>query len=306
MHDSDGIDPLKQVYANYTKPQLDAQYDQSSLVPDMVEYAHRWRAWSAAASAKRRPISFRYGDHPHEQLDLFEATHGAPLHMHVHGGAWKALSKDDAAFVSRGLGGIGHNVAVLDFALASEVHLAQMVAQIRRAFLWLRGSIRRLNAAEAPILVSGHSSGAHLAAALLDQEWWQEAGLTAADFAGLVLASGCYELEPVRLSARNNYLKLSERESHQLSPLHHLPDELPPVHVVWGEGELPEFRRQSRCFAKAVSRRSPELEMQELAGLNHFEVYDCFHDPDSAICKAAHAMIRRPTKDEILNKEEMT
>jgi arylformamidase len=306
MTHADGIDPLKKIILSYTKLQLDAQYDQSSLVPDMAEYVRRWRAWSSGARTLRSPRTLRYGNHPKEELDFFSGVPGGQIHLHIHGGAWKALTKEDAAFVVRGGKGRLCNIAVLDFALAPEVRLSQMVSQVRRGFLWLRNSAQRLDSAEGPILVSGHSSGAHLAATLIDRNWWREVGLTAADFAGVVLASGCYDLEPVRLSARNDYLKLTKSESYRLSPLHQLPEQLPPVCVVWGEHELAEFRRQSRCFAEAVADRTPDLAVKELPDLNHFEVYDSFHDPASAINKTVSRMIHNSTNSGLTNKEEIT
>ncbi|MCC6000119.1 MAG: alpha/beta hydrolase [Pararhodobacter sp.] len=283
-------DQLEKLYLCYTKAQLDAQYDQQTLVPDAAAYMRRWRARSDAFIASHPPRTLKYGAGAQESLDLYGATPGAPLHMHVHGGAWRALGRQDAGFAARGLGAGGSAVAVLDFDLTPAVPLARMVAQVRMAFLWLRAQAGQLTGSAAPVSVSGHSSGAHLAACLLDRAWWADAGLTAADFGPVLLASGCYDLHPVRLSARNTYLHLTPEEAHRLSPLHHLPADLPPLALFWGAGELAEFRRQSTALAGALLQQGAAHQATELPALNHFEIYDCFHDPASAICRAAQAM----------------
>ncbi len=280
------------VYRGYTQAQLDAQYDQRTLVPEAARYMDRW-ARTSAETRRRLPCgTHSYGSGAQETLDLFGAGASGVLHMHLHGGAWRALSKSDASFVASGLCHDGARVAVVDFDLAPQTRLPDIVAQIRRAFLWLRTNAGALGAAQGGVIVSGHSSGAHLAACLLDRDWWKAAGIGAADFAGVILASGCYDLEPVRLSARNRYLHLTPATAQRLSPIHALPDMLPPVAIFWGAQELDEFKRQSRALAARVMPQEPGRQAQELAGLNHFDVYDAFADPESPIARTARAMAR--------------
>jgi len=264
------------VYRGLTQAELDAQYDQRTAVPHVGEYAARWQSLSASLRAERPCETNAYGPSPAERLDLYPGA-GADVHLHIHGGAWTRLSRQEAAFTVAGLGAMAAQVAVAGFGLAPQTRLPAMVAQIRRAFLWLRTH------AGAPIAVSGHSSGAHLAACLLDRRWWVAEGLGPRDFAAVLLASGPYDLEPVRLSARNDYLGLSRDEAARLSPILHLPELLPPMAVIWGDGELAEFRRQSEAMATAVRARRPDARVEMLAGRNHFDVYDDFGDPGSRV-----------------------
>lgn len=276
MQDTTNTSGAGAVYRGLSQAELDAQYDQRTAVPHVDEYAARWRRLSQALHRSSPVETHAYGSTPEERLDLHTGR-GAGLHLHIHGGAWKALSREDAAFTIAGLGSTAAQVAVVGFGLAPGTRLSGMVAQIRRAFLWLRAHVR------APVAVSGHSSGAHLAACLLDRDWWAAEGLCPRDFAAVLLTSGPYDLEPVRLSARNGYLGLSRDEAERLSPIHHLPDRLPPVAVLWGEGELAEFRRQSEAMAAAVRSRRPDAVAEMLAGRNHFDVYDDFGDPTSQV-----------------------
>ena len=55
--------------------------------------------------------------------------------------------------------------------------------------------------------------------------------------------SGIYDLEPVRLSARNNYLNLDEASAILNSPITIVGKNTPPALVAWGTDELPEFKR---------------------------------------------------------------
>jgi arylformamidase len=276
------------VYRGMGQAALDAQYEQRTLVPRTGDYMARWAARSAALRRTNPPRALAYGEHPDEILDLYPGPRGAPVHLHIHGGAWRAQSRRDVGFVAAGLGP-GATVAVAGFSLAPAVHLRVMVDQVRRAALALLAP-GAVPGAPPGLVVSAHSSGAHLAACLLDPAWQAGAGLGPGAIRGMVLVSGLYDLEPVRLSARNGYLHLSPADVAALSPIRHLPDRPPPVHVLWGDGELAEFQRQSRDFAAALVGKGGRVGATCLSGCNHFDVCDLFGLPDSPVAAIARRL----------------
>jgi arylformamidase len=277
------------VYGGYTQAELDAQYEQRTLVPDLTAYMARWSAGSAEA---RETLECRlgvpYGPSEDELLDLFLApVAGAPIHVHIHGGAWRWIGRDVSSFPAPVFVGAGMNFAVLDFGLVPAIALAEQVAQVRRAIAWLHRNADDFGGDRARIQVSGQSSGAHLGAmALAPGDDLPPRAVHSA-----VLACGAYDLEPVRLSARNDYLHLDPPMARALSPIAQIAEEGPPVFVAWGEGELDEFRRQSRAFADAWAARGNPVESLEFAGRNHFDMWDEFADPDSPIVAAAQRLI---------------
>lgn len=269
------------VYRGLSQAELDAQYDQRTLVPDAARYMARWAEWSAAAPPPAGRL--RYGEGADEWLDLYGPA-GGPAVLFLHGGAWRQGRAGDFGFVAQGLGADGAQVAVAEFSLAPAVPLARMVDQVRRALV-------RLAAEAGPVVVAGHSSGAHLAACLLDPRWRAATG--GEPLAGLALVSGVYDLEPVRLSARNAYLSLSQEEAARLSPIETLPERPPPVALAWGDAELAEFVRQSEAFAEALRARGGAVSCVEVAGANHFEMCDAFADPSSAVATLARGLMER-------------
>ena len=289
--------PATPVFGGMDQVELDRQYDQRTAVPNVPDYAERWAARSAERRAEGRHETLSYGPSPAEMIDVFPGHTGNPgVHMHIHGGAWRSMSRPEVCFVVEGLAPLGPPVAVAGFGLAPATRLPEIVDQIRRAFLFLRARF-------GPVTVSGHSSGAHLAACLLDRNWWAQAGLGREDFTAMLLASGPYDLEPVRLSARNAYLDLTEAEAAALSPARHLPDTLPSLAIIWGEGELPEFARQSRSMAEALRARRPDVHVEVLAGHNHFDVYETFGEaggrPATLLAALAESATRSSQNREI-------
>ncbi len=278
------------VYRGYIKDELDAQYDQRSLVPDPTPYRE---AWTAGTLAARRDLECRldvaYGRSEIERLDLYFPPNadGAPIMLYFHGGAWRLLSKEHSGFPAPHLVAAGACFVAPDFISAADASLDEMVRQTRSAVAWARENADGFGGDRERIFVSGHSSGAHLAAMALADGWRADFGLPEDTVKGAVIASGSYDLEPVRLSARNDYLHLDEAAAYRNGPIHHIPKEAPGIFVAWGDGDLDEFRRQSAAFAEAWRAAGHGCETLELAAHNHFDVSSAFGDADSPIVGAA-------------------
>lgn len=273
---------MTHVYGAYSQAELDAQYDQSSRVPDMDRYVSRWEEMSAAWRAACPPRVLRYGPHERQTVDVFVPSSlqegvASPLHVHLHGGAWRSMCARAVSHLGRPLLASGIGYAAIGFPLAPEASLDAMVASVVAGLDAIQASARDLGVDAAAVSLSGFSSGAHLAAMLLARR--PEAGLI-----GATLVSGVHDLEPVRLSARNCYLALDEDAARRASPvLQPWPPQGAPIALFAGGEELDEFRRQSEAFADALRRQGRCVSHQEMAGLNHFDMFDALCDPDSAV-----------------------
>jgi arylformamidase len=126
-------------------------------------------------------------------------------------------------------------------------------------------------------VLCGHSSGGHLGGCALTRLGFVRKAL---------LVSGIYDLLPVRLSARNDYVRLDERLEHEYSPIRHVDKIRCPVTVGWAEKESAEFFRQSKEFAEKL--RAPTLIGKDL---NHFEILETMADPASRLGRAALNML---------------
>jgi arylformamidase len=84
--------------------------------------------------------------------------------------------------------------------------------------------------------------------------------------------SGMYDLVPVRLSARNAYVKFDDATVAALSPLRHLDRLCAPLIVARGTCETPEFQRPNREFAAAVEAAGKLMPLLVGENYNHFEL----------------------------------
>jgi arylformamidase len=262
---------LTKVFRDYDQKALDDQYEQRVWVPRAEDIIRRYGELSDAVRSRiGEPVTERYGPTPIETLDIY--GEGRKALVFVHGGAWKRQSKRENAFAAGMVVDAGAAYVALDFALLPTVTLPEMVGQVCRGVEWVHANLSK------EIVLCGHSSGGHLAACALTRLNFIRSGL---------VVSGIYDLLPVRLSARNDYVRIDERLEHEYSPIRHIDKIRCPVTVGWAEKEAAEFYRQSSEFAKKLG--APAIIGK---GLNHFEIALTLADPHAPLGSAALEMLR--------------
>lgn len=264
------------IYQGYSAEELDRQYSPRASVPDHERHALEAASRSAdyRSRAGNAVYDVAYGPHPMETLDVFRpgSPAGAPVHVFIHGGYWRARVKEEFSYVAEPLVDAGAVVAVVNYALCPEVSIEEIVRQTRAccAFLWRNpdvhgGDIDRMH-------ISGHSAGGHLAAMLMATDWPHfDDGLPADMIKSGVLLSGIYDLTPILRTSVQNDVRLTDDAVRRISPLTRKPATKAPMTIAVGGAESDEFRRQSRVLADAWKRLAP-IEHLELPGLNHFSI----------------------------------
>jgi arylformamidase len=164
--------------------------------------------------------------------------------------------------------------------------LMAMADQVRRGIGWVYRNAGSFGGDPNRLYVSGHSSGGHLAAVVLTTDWQKDFGLPIDTVKGGLCASGMYDLYPVSLSVRRNYVNFTAQVIEALSPKRHLDTLTAPVIVAHGTLETPEFQRQSREFAAAVKAANKSAELIVLNGYNHFEVAESLGNPYGVLGRA--------------------
>ena len=262
----------------------EAEYNLRARVPEHPEIFARWAREAEDYRAEtlkcgRAELGLSYGDTPRQFIDLFlpDGGESAPLAMYIHGGYWRSFDPSSSSHMARGLNARGVAVAVVGYDLCPIVSIADIIEQMRRAciFLWQRFGRR--------LLVSGHSAGGHLAAAMVATDWHALYPKAPADLvpAGYAI-SGVFDLTPLVGVSINQDLKLDADAARRLSPLFWPVAPERTFDAVVGELETGEFKRQSQAMVQAWQKSGAGTRYAEFPG-NHFTVIDALADPDSAM-----------------------
>lgn len=293
MSDQPGQPMSNAVYLDYSQDELDSAYDQRIWAPDMGAILSDCAARSRAVrESGLYHADISYGTGADEVLDWFPAEgDGAAIHIHLHGGAWRAQSKHDVSFIAPAFTAAGVHFVAPDFTNLPKVRLPDMVDQLVRAVTFVHRHAAEFGADPDRIFISGHSSGAHLCSVLVTIDWARY-GLPHNVLKGALCISGSYDLVPVMLSARRLYIDLTPDEVLRYSPIRHVDDVRCPVDLVYGERESLEFIRHGKAFAEALLGSKHRSSIEAFAGLNHFETAVQFANPDSVIHGKAMQQIR--------------
>ncbi len=263
---------------------LETEYSPRITVPDHAEIFARWARDAENYRADmlkngKAELGVPYGDTPRQFIDLFLPAAGetAPLVMFIHGGYWRAMDPSFHSHMARGLNERGYLVAVAGYDLCPVVTIADIIEQIRRAcaFLWQRFERR--------LLVTGHSAGGHLTAAMVATDWqklWPKVppDLVPAGYA----ISGIFDLAPLTQTSMNQDFGLDVEAARRISPMFW---QVPPgraLDAAVGDLETSEFKRQSRDMADAWRLADAQTRYHEQPG-NHFTVIEALADPQNAM-----------------------
>jgi arylformamidase len=270
--------------------ELDDAYDQSVWAPNQRDVSKRRELWSEAIRARLGSERFSYGPTDIEKLDIYKTSRwNAPTRIFIHGGAWRGGSAKDSAYPAEMFIGAGAHYVAVDFASVGEMDgsLWPMADQVRRAVAWVYKNAASFGGDPNQIYLAGHSSGAHLAGVVLITEWRKDFGLPDDIVKGALLISGMYDLKPVRLSKRSEYVKFTDEMEQALSTQRHLEKLKTPVILAHGTLESPEFQRQTREFATAVKAAGKPVQLLVGEGYNHFELPETFGNRSGLLGRAA-------------------
>jgi len=283
------------VWLDMDQKELDDAYDQSVYAPNRDQMNKRRASESDLVRGRLgAPKRVAYGTTPHEMLDIYPARNGnAPVAVFVHGGAWRGGYAKNSAYAAETFVRAGAHFVVLDFinVIESGGDLMPMIEQVRRGVAWAAKNAASFGGDPSHICVMGHSSGAHLGGCVLITDWEKDFGLPRDIVKGATLCSGMYDLKPVRLSKRSDYVKFTDAVEDALSTQRHLDRINCPVTVLHGTLETPEFQRQSRDFAAALKAVGKPVRLIVAEGYNHYEIGETLNNPYGPFGHAALEMM---------------
>jgi arylformamidase len=234
----------------------------------------------------------RYGPGPKECFDIFAAASDAkgvppPAQIFIHGGYWRAMDKSDYSHLATDVVAAGVTHISLNYDLCPEVTLDAIVAEIRRAVIYIYQNAAALGIDGERLYIAGHSAGGHLTGMMMRQDW-TEAGLPQDVFKGAMPISGAFEPEAILHTSINEDVGLDLDMARRNGLLDGPPTVAAPVLALVGGAEPEGFHALSESYV-ALCGNGKKI---SVAGANHFTVLNYIFQQDGDYFAAMMARIK--------------
>lgn len=275
---------MSAIYREFDQAALDLEYMPTRHVPALAPFIEAYTEGSARARETLTWRSIAYGASEAETVDFFPATQpNAPLHVFIHGGYWRMLSKRESSFAAPGFIRAGAAFAAVDYTLVPHATIDEIVRQVRTAVAYLYREAESLGVDRTRIHVSGSSAGGHLTGMVLGTDWSRLFGLPADVVRGGTPVSGLMDLEPVSLCCVNDWMQFDRASIEHYSPMRHLPPAGTQVIAAVGGLETDEFKRQTLEYGDACRAQGLDCRDLVVPGRNHFDVILELGDPHAPL-----------------------
>ena len=232
-------------------------------------------AWADQSEVRKAELTGRfdlaYGPHHLMRYDFHPGHKDRPIIINFHGGYWRALDKADMNHHMADLAKSGFGLVNMNYPLCPDVSMTQMMTHLGTG---IDEVIKMLDAGghHQPIIMFGHSAGAHIALHLSHHP------KLANRLAGIAALSGIYETELVLELAVNEDVRLSMDEAHKWNCLTHMPRVGPAYYIAVGGAEPSGWIDQSWIMSEALCQRGDRPQFHGCGGLHHFNLVDCLCD----------------------------
>ena len=285
-------DDIELVWKSLSVSKREEEYSPSSVIGgDYKKFINEYKEKSNFSRSKLNSKKYHYGKKNSQQVELAIPNKNIladsiPLLVFIHGGYWQELSLEESFFPALECINKGIAFASIEYTLAPNCSLNEIVQECRTALSWLYSNHKILGFDNKKIIVSGSSAGAHLAAMCslpnLDINY---------RLYGVVLVSGIFELQPLLGLSINDALNLNKIEAGFNSPIRYDLQGFPNAIIAWGSNETNEFKRQSKLFYNKLVDASVLTRSIEIPNRNHFNVILDITNFDLPLGKEVHKLI---------------
>jgi acetyl esterase/lipase len=208
-----------------------------------------------------------YGPGPRHRLDVYRPANGQEARVvvvFVYGGGWTDGHRDSYRFAGSALAAKGFATVIPDYRLFPEVRFGDFVEDTARAYAWTAGNVAKGR----PIVLMGHSAGAHSAALIgLDRRYLERAGASGARPIGLVGLAGPYAFDPTTWPTTKDIFAGANPDDAR--PVFFANRAAPPALLMHGLKDDTVKLHNSRDLAAALQSNGTEASLFEFRGIGH-------------------------------------
>jgi len=205
------------------------------------------------------------------RLDVFApaGARNAPVLIFIYGGDWHVHDRKDFSFLGRSLAAEGFVIVLPSYRSWPSANGSQMADDVARAAAWTVHHAREYGGNPNSVILSGHSSGAHLAALIaLDSQYLARYAIPTSAIHGVIAISGVEDLRALSDAVIPGAFGHTPDQRWNFSPLKYVHRGAPPFALACAQGDAPVFFVQGLYFLVALRAAGGSAEFFTAPG-NH-------------------------------------
>lgn len=204
-----------------------------------------------------------YGELNRQKLDIYTPSKEQMQPLTVvffYGGAWQNGDKHEYRFVAQAFTQLGYKAIIPDYRVYPGVLFPGFMSDASRAVSWVIDNV------EQPLVLMGHSAGAHIAALLaLDKQYLGEGHSQIKGFIGL---SGPYDFLPLK-SERLQTIFAAAKDIDATQPINLVGPQSPPALLIHGLEDKRVNPLNTKNLAAKMKEAGVEVRVELYSEANH-------------------------------------
>ena len=233
------------------------------------------RLYSTIASDRgtKRQAAVAYGPLARHHLDIYHPKAVAeklPLVIFYYGGGWTEGDRAAYGFVGAALAARGYTTIIPDYRLYPNVMFPDFQEDAALAYAWVARNLGEACGTRRPIILAGHSAGAHMAALLtLDGTYLERFAQEAPAPSGLIGLAGPYAFDPTTWPSTKAMFAPAAANPDAARPVAFARAHAPPALLVHGLDDTTVRLWNTRGLAEALNKQGNVVETVEYPGVGH-------------------------------------
>ena len=215
-----------------------------------------------------------YGDKETHKLDIYTPKNlegKAPVLVFFYGGRWTFGNKEQYAFAALPFLEKGYIVVIPDYSKYPDVKFPEFVKDAALAVAWVHDYIGEYKGDPKRLYLSGHSSGAHLAALVTtDQKYLKEHGKSRSIVTGFSGLAGPYDFIPEDKDLQDMFGPPANYPNMQATSF--IDGLQPPMQLLHGADDKDVIQRNLNRLRDKITQEGGVVETKIYPGIDHKEI----------------------------------
>jgi acetyl esterase/lipase len=214
-----------------------------------------------------------YGRLARQKLDIYEpgrADGTGPIVLFLYGGSWTSGDRAIYGFVGSAFAARGVTTVVADYRLYPHVRFPTFNEDAALAYRHVADELAVRDGRARPIILMGHSAGAHMAALLaFDRRYLDTAAPGRPRPAGLIGMAGPYAFDPTTWPDTKDIFATTASRPNAARPVAFVRPDAPPTLLLHGAADDVVTPTASRDLFAALKAAGVMAEKVEYVGVGH-------------------------------------